>query len=81
MAAGLPIVAFDTAYYRGLAREGAVALCREHTSRGLAERLVALYGERAQLCALAERGVRFARDNAQQVWIERRKQWTEALLV
>ncbi len=82
MARGLPILAFDIAYFRDLAEgSGAVALARWPEPSDLARELVALQADRPRLARMAASGIAFARENTQAVWLQRRLQWTmEAVL-
>lgn len=77
MARGLPILAFDITYFRDLAEQsGAVALARWAQPQDLARALGELAADRPRLAAMAERGVRFASENTQSIWLERRIGWT-----
>jgi glycosyltransferase involved in cell wall biosynthesis len=77
MARGLPIIAFDLAYFAGLAElSGAVALARWPCPQSVAETLVELNRDRNRLAEMANRAVNFARANTQQIWLDRRRDWT-----
>jgi glycosyltransferase involved in cell wall biosynthesis len=78
MAAGLPILAFDTYYYRDLARSGAVEVVQWPSVEAMAERLAALCQDRAVLADRCRRAVEFAHQNVQDVWLDRRVAWTRA---
>lgn len=81
MARGLPILAFDISYFRDLARcSGAVALAAWPDPRSLAERLSALERDRREIAAMAQRGLAFAADNTQAIWLRRRQEWVEAVI-
>ena len=76
MARGLPIIAFDIDYFRGLAdHSGAVALAAWPDPAALADRIDQLDSDREMLSAMAMRGIDFARENCQEQWLARRAAW------
>jgi glycosyltransferase involved in cell wall biosynthesis len=80
MAAGVPILAFDTAYYRELADSRAVEVVPWPSVAALAARIVELARDKSPIASMAERAVEFARQNTQEIWLRRRIEWTFALL-
>ena len=80
MAAGLPILAFDIAYYRDLRDTGAVQTVAWPDTKLLADALVSLDQDRPRLERMARQAVRAARENTQEIWIDRRVRWTLELL-
>ncbi|PWE80790.1 hypothetical protein XF30_32290 [Bradyrhizobium sp. SUTN9-2] len=77
MARGLPLIAFDISYFRDLAElSNAIALAKWPSPAALAERIIELDKDRERLAVLALHGIEFARLNTQQIWLERRAQWT-----
>lgn len=80
MACATPILAFDTYYYRDLARSGAVDLVEWPSVSRMAARIAHFAGHRHELIPMAESARRFAADNTQESWIERRTAWTLQLL-
>jgi glycosyltransferase involved in cell wall biosynthesis len=81
MASGLPILGFDIGYYRSLANETqAVETSPWPEVDAFAARIVALDGDRARLDEMSRAAVRFARANTQDIWIDRRIEWTFSLL-
>lgn len=71
-ALGMPVIAFDTYYYRELAEDGAgVVLATWPSADQLGERIVELAKDRRRLAELARSAVIFARD-AQERWLARR---------
>ena len=81
MARGLPIIAFDIDYFRGLAdHSGAVALAAWPDPAALADQIDRLDRDRDALSAMAMRGVDFARENCQEQWLARRAAWIRAFL-
>lgn len=76
MAAGIPILAFDTYYYQDLTTSGAVATVPWLSVGGLAERL-AYYADHSGLLAdMTQHAVEFAQQNTQEIWLDRRFAWT-----
>lgn len=80
MAAGLPTVAFDIAYYRDLEETGAVVTSPWPDPEALAGRILELEADRERLADMAARAVAVARANTQEIWLERRVRWTRELL-
>lgn len=76
LAAGVPIIAFDTQYYKSLQDSGAVVLCKWPNAESMAERILELVNDRARVAKMLEPACAFARDNTQQKWLERRAAWT-----
>jgi glycosyltransferase involved in cell wall biosynthesis len=75
-AAGLPVVAFDTTYFNDLSVSGAVVTSQWPSPSRLAERLVELDGARSRIEDMARNAVRFALQNTQEIWLDRRIAWT-----
>lgn len=75
------IVAFDIDYFKTLAKGShAVALASWPDAGSLAEQLCTLDKDRARVAGMARQAVAFARENSQDIWLERRIAWTfEAL--
>jgi len=81
MAQGMPIVAFGIRYYRDLEEQsGAVRTADWPDPDALADAIADLDRDRDRLAQMARAGVRFARENTQEVWLERRVRWTLELL-
>jgi glycosyltransferase involved in cell wall biosynthesis len=77
---GIPILAFDTYYYEELEAMGAGVTCVPWLdTSALAERLVAFAKDRTGLATMVDQGVRFARENTQEIWLARRAEWTAAI--
>lgn len=80
MARGLPILAFDISYFRDLARDsGAVMLAAWPDAKSVADKLLTLNNDRRRLSVMAQRGLDFAAQNTQSVWLDRRLEWVEEL--
>lgn len=76
MACGLPILAYDSYYYRDLEQHtGAVRTCNWRSTTALAQLVLATKDDIGLQRRMIERGVRFARDNTQEVWLNRRHAW------
>ena len=81
MASGLPILGFDIDYYASLSREtDAVQTTRWPDVDTFADHIVALDNDRARLERMSRAAVEFARENTQEIWIDRRVEWTLSLL-
>lgn len=75
---GLPVVAFDIAYFRDLAKaSSAVITTTWPEAAGLASAIVQLARDRQRLGELARSAVRFAADNTQEIWLQRRLAWLD----
>jgi glycosyltransferase involved in cell wall biosynthesis len=80
LASGIGILAFDVDYYRDLATtSGAIELVPWGSVEALAERIEHLATHRSELVPRVRKAVEFARGNSQEIWLERRAQWTKAL--
>jgi glycosyltransferase involved in cell wall biosynthesis len=76
-AAGLGVVAYDTAYYSGLAQStGAVEIVPWNDPAAMGARLSELARDRGRVAEMARRAAEVARQNTQSVWLTRRAEWT-----
>lgn len=81
MAAGLPILGFDIDYYVSLSKESqAVEVSPWPDVDAFAARIIALDRNRPRLERMSRAAVEFARANTQEIWIDRRIEWTLSLL-
>ena len=81
MCSGQAVLAYDTYYYEELKDAGAgVELVPWRDEKELGQRILALADDRMKLAGLIEKGIAFARENTQEIWLERRLAWTEAIL-
>lgn len=78
MAAGIPYLAFDTYYYQQLTESGAGRTVPWLDEQAMAQSLIYLSEHRAELTAMMEKAVDYARLNTQEIWLERRFAWTMA---
>jgi glycosyltransferase involved in cell wall biosynthesis len=76
-ARALPVVAFDSYYYRELREQGAGVITSPWRDvAALGATLVALANDRSRLAAAARAGREFAVANTQDLWLARRAEWT-----
>lgn len=81
LASGMPLLAYDTEFYRGLAKStGAVELVPWNDIGQLAARMEQLAYDRSPLDSLVTHAVAAARRNTQRMWLERRVAWTRDVL-
>ena len=81
MAQGMPIVAFGIRYYRDLEEQsGAVLTAEWPDPEALGEAIARLDGDRGRLAEMARSAVCFARENTQDIWLDRRVRWTLDLI-
>jgi len=76
MAAGIPILAFDTYYYKDLTSTGAVDTICWLSVEQLAEKIVYYDTNRQLLSEMILRAINFSRQNTQEKWLDRRIDWT-----
>lgn len=80
LASGQSLVAYDSAYYRELAAAGApIDLVPWNDVDAFARTIAVVVGDRERLARRMQEAIRFARDNTQEIWLERRAAWTRAL--
>ena len=78
-ARGIPVLAYDTYYYRDLVAEGAGVVCTPWNDiDGMTRKIVELNADPAELQRLTHLAVRFATLNTQEFWLARRAEWTLA---
>ena len=76
MAAGIPILAFDTYYYKDLEATGAVTVVPWLSTEQLAEKIIYFNSNREILADMVEKAVNFAKENTQEIWLDKRFNWT-----
>jgi glycosyltransferase involved in cell wall biosynthesis len=79
-AAGIPILAFDTYYYRDLLRSGAVELVAWPSAVELGARIAQHCRDKRGLAETMRNAAAFAADNTQEHWLDRRIGWTSQAL-
>jgi glycosyltransferase involved in cell wall biosynthesis len=80
LASGMPLVAFDTPFYRSMAEYSkAVDLTAWPDVEPLAARLVELAKDKTKLAPAVVNAVRTARENTGEHWMQRRNAWTQEL--
>ena len=78
---GLPIIAFDIAYFRDLARaSGAVLAMPWPDVDGLADALVHIDRDRALLGTMTRCAVDFGAKNTQDIWLRKRLEWLREVM-
>jgi glycosyltransferase involved in cell wall biosynthesis len=81
IASGVPVLAYDTQFYRGMAKKtGCVDVVEWPSPNAMGDRLREYADDRELLAALMEGTVEVAQDNTQDKWLGRRVSWTNALL-
>ncbi|QKD84221.1 glycosyltransferase family 4 protein [Thermoleptolyngbya sichuanensis A183] len=78
MAAGIPILAFDTYYYRDLSATGAVDTVAWPSIEEMSQKIAYYSKNRDLLADMAVQAVEFAKQNTQEEWLQRRFEWTLA---
>ncbi|MFT5419895.1 MAG: glycosyltransferase involved in cell wall biosynthesis [Candidatus Endobugula sp.] len=80
MACGLPIIAYDTYYYKDLESTGAVQTVPWLSVEALAKKIVSLYDDKQAVKDMINHGRDFAINNTQEVWLNKRVEWTKEFL-
>jgi len=81
MASGQAIVAYDTYYYRELMEAGAgIDLVPWNDYETLGQKLYQLCSDRPRLARSIENSAKFTQDNTQEIWLDRRVNWTKELI-
>lgn len=80
LAAGVPLLSFETPYYRSVAHEShAIALVPWPSVEDFAARLVEFENDRSWLEKASKNAVEAARANTQSKWLSRRARWINKL--
>jgi glycosyltransferase involved in cell wall biosynthesis len=80
MASGLPILAYDTPFYSGLAKlTNAVDVTPWVDVEKFADRICEIAKDKTVLAPMIRNAVRAAEDNTQHKWLKRRADWVEEL--
>ena len=75
------MLSYDTYYYRDLQESGAaVEVVPWCNVEAMGRALVALSHDRDRLTKAIERGVAFARQSTQEIWLQKRLTWTRQAL-
>ena len=81
MASGQAILAYETYYYAELkTNSGAVRTVGWRDYSALGEIILEMSNDRSALTEMIQRGVAFAADNTQEIWLDRRIGWTLNML-
>lgn len=75
MACGLPILGYDTYYYKDLEKTGAVKTSPWLSVTCLVNLILETKRNTSQQKSMITSGVEFAENNTQQIWLEKRQSW------
>ncbi len=76
MAAGIPILAFDTYYYQDLLSTGAVDTVPWLSVEQLAQKIAYYNKNRELVSEMVLKAINFAKENTQELWLDQRFDWT-----
>lgn len=76
MAAGIPYLAYDTYYYNQLLESGAGSVVPWRDEAAMTQALIHFDQHREELASMARNAVAYARQNTQEIWLDRRFEWT-----
>lgn len=76
MAAGIPYLAYDTYYYNQLLESGAGRVVPWRDEAAMTAALIHLDRHREELAGMAANAVAYAARNTQEIWLDRRFEWT-----
>jgi glycosyltransferase involved in cell wall biosynthesis len=80
MAAGLPILAYDTYYYKDLLHSGAIITTKWRDIDLLSKTLMKITKEKSSLIEKSKKAIAFSKTNTQKIWMEKRIKWTKEAL-
>lgn len=80
MACGLPMIAYDTYYYKDLERTGTVKTVPWLSVDALADEIIRLGSDGAAVKEMMQKCRDFAVNNTQEIWLEKRLAWTKEFL-
>ncbi len=80
MACGLPIIAYDTYYYKDLEKTGAVKTVPWLSIDEMADCIIKLKKDLNTQEEMIKSGVQFAKENTQEIWLEKRHKWQQIFL-
>lgn len=80
MACGLPIIAYDTYYYKDLEKTGAVKTVPWLSIDEMADCIIKLKKDFHTQEEMIKNGVQFAKENTQDIWLEKRHKWQQTFL-
>jgi glycosyltransferase involved in cell wall biosynthesis len=76
MAAGIPYLAWDTYYYNQLLESGAGIVVPWRDEPAMTAALLRLDKNREELATMVKNAVAYAAQNTQEIWLDRRFEWT-----
>jgi glycosyltransferase involved in cell wall biosynthesis len=80
MACGLPMIAYDTYYYKDLSRTGTVSTVPWLSPDAMAEAIVELSNDPESVSKMINKCRDFAINNTQKIWLDKRLTWTKEFL-
>jgi glycosyltransferase involved in cell wall biosynthesis len=81
MASAQTVIAYDTYYYRELALAGAPVVVVPWLAKdALGQKIADTVADRSTLVSNMEQAVQFAQQNTQEIWLNRRIDWTRAVV-
>ncbi len=80
MACGLPMIAYDTYYYKDLANTGTVKTVPWLSTAAMADKVIELSSEPKMVQQMITACRTFAVNNTQQIWLDKRLAWTKMFL-
>jgi glycosyltransferase involved in cell wall biosynthesis len=79
MASAVPVLAYDTYYYRDLTDTGAVQTIPWLDIAAMGSAIAEHDRDRTRLLGMTKKAVAFARENTQEIWLDRRIEWIKAI--
>ncbi|ODS24413.1 hypothetical protein AB835_03695 [Candidatus Endobugula sertula] len=80
MACGLPIIAYDTYYYKDLESTGAVKTVPWLSVQAMADKIIELSNDHHMTKQLVSNAREFAANNTQEIWLNKRISWTKEFI-
>lgn len=81
MACGLPIIGYDTYYYKNLKETGTVQTVPWLSEAAMADKIIEVANDTELTRTMIRNARQFAIDNTQASWMDRRMQWCKEFLV
>ena len=80
MACGLPIIAYDTYYYKDLETTGTVKTVPWLSEKAMADKIIELFHDPETVKEMIRKSKEFAENNTQDIWLQKRQEWTTTFL-
>ena len=81
MASAVPVLAYDTYYYRDLTDTGAIQTVPWLDIEAMGSAIAEHARDRSRLREMMIKAVAFARENTQEIWLDRRIEWIKAIVL